>query len=73
MPIESVKNARVPMVFVHGTEDRYIPVENAKRLYSVCPADKILILIDNAGHAASCVKGQDKYFKPVFEFIEKYI
>jgi pimeloyl-ACP methyl ester carboxylesterase len=72
-PLDSVIHARVPMVFIHGVEDRYIPVGQAKKLYEACPTDKKLILIDGAGHASASAKGKDKYFTPVFEFIEEHM
>lgn len=72
-PIKSVSNSAVPMIFIHGREDRYIPVENAQQLYDACPADKQLVIINGAGHAAACVKGAEKYFEPIMSFSEKYL
>lgn len=72
-PIDSVRRAKKPMIFIHGAEDRYIPARQAKLLYDACPTDKQLVLIENSGHAAACVKGGDKYFEPVMRFADKYM
>lgn len=72
-PIESVRHAKKPMLFIHGEEDRYIPAENARQLYEACPGDKELVLIKNAGHAATCVKGKEEYFGPVLRFAARYM
>ena len=61
------------MIFIHGAADRYIPAGHAQQLFDACPTDKQLVLIENAGHAAACVKGGEKYFEPVLGFAKKYM
>lgn len=72
-PEKAVRKARVPIFFVHGTEDRFVPPENAKRLYDACSAEKELLYIEHAPHAMAYDMGKEKYTGPVFEFIEKRI
>lgn len=72
-PLKSVKNARVPMFFVHGREDRYIPCIASEQLYNACPTDKELLFIDGAGHAAAHMRGKEKYYDPIFAFIGRHM
>ena len=71
-PLKAVENSTVPMIFIHGKEDRYIPYESAEELYNNCAfKQKELVFVENAGHVASCEKNPDKYFGSVLDFYNK--
>ena len=72
-PLESVSHAKVPMLFIHGKEDRYVLPDNAEKLYDACASEKQLVMIEGAGHAASRYKGKEKYDQPLFAFLNRYI
>ena len=73
-PLEAVKNATVPMLFVHGSMDTFVPTEMVYRLYNACSsADKDLLVVEGAAHAESYPKNSALYESKVSEFIEKYI
>lgn len=72
-PVESVKNAKVPMIIVHGKDDRYIPVSFGEDIYAACTTEKKLVIIDDAGHVGSFPTDQEKYMAAVKEFAEKYM
>lgn len=72
-PLKSVANAKTPMFFVHGREDRYIPCESSQRLYDVCPTDRQLLFIDGAGHAAAHMRGKERYYGPIFAFLARHM
>lgn len=53
-PVEAVKNARVPMLFVHGAEDKLVPCFMVKELYEACGSEhKDLLIVEGADHAQS--------------------
>lgn len=67
----SVSNAKVPVLFLHGKEDKLVPTSMAEELYSLCGAPlKRLKIFDNAGHAESIIKNEDDYLKTVDDFID---
>jgi len=70
-PINSVKEAKCPIFFVHGKADTFIPYESAERLYAACPTDKEILLVEGCGHGGSQIVG-DEYFAPIFAFVDKY-
>ena len=70
-PINSVREAKYPMFFVHGRADTFIPYASAEQLYAACPKPKELLIVDGYGHGGSQVVG-DKYFEPIFAFVDKY-
>lgn len=73
-PVESVKNATIPMMFIHGSSDGLVPCYMLHELYDACSSEKKSILkIDGADHAQSLRVGGEAYFNALDEFIEKNI
>lgn len=69
----SVIGAKAPMLFVHGGADDFVPTKMVYDLYKLCPAEKDLLIIENAGHAQSVMTGTKEYQAKLDEFIEKYL
>ena len=51
--IESLKNCDLPVLFVHGSEDDFVPTEMSYRNYEAFEGDKELLIIKGAGHAVN--------------------
>ena len=61
-PIEAMKKCKLPVVFVHGDADDFVPYEMSVRLYNECISDKKeLITISGAGHGLAFPADQDGY------------
>jgi alpha/beta superfamily hydrolase len=69
----SVSQARVPMLFVHGDTDDFVPTRMVYELYDLCPTKKDLLIVKGAAHAESILIGSEKYKAKLNEFINKYI
>ena len=67
-PIESVKNAKVPILYVHGKLDQIVPVECSQKLYDACSSRKKLWIVDEANHAECIGYRLDEYFNNIKEF-----
>lgn len=67
--IKQVKKATLPILFIHGREDTFVPFEMVHRLYEACASDKKLLEVDEAGHGEGFIKNNDKYREAVKEFI----
>ncbi|MEP3429039.1 MAG: alpha/beta fold hydrolase [Roseibium sp.] len=48
---ERIKNIAMPVLILHGTEDRVIPVEHGKRVFEAANDPKELVIIDGIGHS----------------------
>lgn len=70
-PINCVKNAQKPILFIHGGADDYVPYYMMDILYNACPTEKYKVTIDNALHARSYYQDNFKYEKAMEKFIEK--
>ncbi len=73
-PLEAVRTAKVPMLFIHGGIDDFVPTEMVYELYNNCSAtDKDILIVEGAGHAESYPVDSDAYEAKICEFAERYI
>ena len=50
-PLEAMKKCRIPIIFLHGDADDFVPVEMSQSCYDACIAEKKqLVIIPGAGH-----------------------
>ena len=68
-PLESVKNAKVPIIFYHGEADSFIPCDMSVKLYMDCISKKKIVTIPNAGHGLSYLINPEKYIAELKKFI----
>ncbi len=70
--LNEVTKGSVPVLFIHGDEDRLVPAGDAKDLYEDCASpEKEIMIVQGAGHAQSCYRDPDAYYAEVFGFIEE--
>ncbi len=73
-PLESVAHSHVPVLFVHGKRDNFVPVEMAQPLFDSCSApDKELFIIDEASHCTCHLKRPEEYQQKIIDRINKYM
>jgi len=66
-----LKKSRIPIMFIHGNQDNYVPKENVYKLANNLPEyRKNLYLVEDAGHAKSIVVNYRKYENRVREFLK---
>ena len=69
-PLDSVSRARLPILIIHGEDDRFVPHEMSKRI--AAGSDKCeLHLFPGAGHGLSFIVDGERYKNTVTEFIER--
>ncbi|MGN0467759.1 MAG: alpha/beta hydrolase [Acutalibacteraceae bacterium] len=72
--LESVKKAKVPMLFVHGGGDAFVPTYMVNLVYEACSSPyKDILIVDGADHAQSFLVGKEAYEAKLNEFIDKFI
>jgi fermentation-respiration switch protein FrsA (DUF1100 family) len=71
-PIEDIKYSDIPTLFIHGTEDKYVPTFMGEAMYRAKKNNKKLYLAEKAAHACSIDVDKVRYEKEVFDFIEEY-
>lgn len=70
--IKMVKKAKIPVMFIHGGADSFVPVSMVKELFNAAATDKELLIVEGANHIEAAEVGGDTYWKRVFEFVSKY-
>lgn len=72
-PIKAVARASVPMLFIHGAQDDFVPFFMQKQLYDACSSpEKELLTVEGAVHANSNEVAPALYWQTVDAFIEKH-
>lgn len=70
--VEAMKACKTPILFVHGEDDRFVPVKMSIENYEACQAPKRLITVPGAGHGLSYVVDPEGCQQALREFWEKY-
>ena len=63
----------LPMLFIHGDADDYVPTWMVYPLYEAKPGEKELRLVPGAGHAYSYRDNREEYTAVVRAFVGKYV
>ena len=63
----------MPILFIHGDKDKFVPFYMLDKLYDACKAPKDKLIVKEAGHAKSEKIATDIYWDKVINFINKYI
>ena len=68
--IESMKNARIPVFFIHGDDDRYVPYEMSVKNFEACASHKRLVTVPGAGHGLAYPADVERYISEVRDFFD---
>ncbi len=65
---EALKNAKVPVFFIHGDADDFVPSYMSEENYRVCTSDKELVITKGAAHGLCYVVDPEGYLDAVGKF-----
>ena len=69
---EIMKRNKIPVLFIHGDADNYVPMWMTIKNYEACAAPKELYIVPGAGHALAFSKDMEEGKRRIKNFIEKY-
>ena len=73
-PIFYVHDINVPILFIHGTDDKLVPYYMMQELYDICKSPiKEIFSVEGAGHADAKNTNPTIYFNRIFSFLDQYI
>ena len=52
-PINAIKDQEIPIMFIHGSEDTFVPTYMSEDLYKAKKGKKKLLIVGGAGHGNS--------------------
>ncbi len=67
--LSKINSVKLPILFIHGKEDKKVPFEMSERLRAMAGGSHPLCLIDGAGHENCGSIGKVKYRKYLDEFV----
>lgn len=70
-PVEAVKKAQLPILLIHGDEDRFVPHSMSRNIYAAAPEKIEFHTIPGAGHALNYVTDPEGYTEIVNNFTER--
>lgn len=65
---DAMRECKVPVLFIHGTDDDFVPVEMTYENYKACIAPKHLLIVPGAGHGMSYILNKEEYERMVKQF-----
>ncbi len=70
--IMALENSKVPVLFIHGTDDKFVPITMTYDNYKACVAPKSLFIVPGAEHGASYFVAKDEYENQVKQFWSRW-
>lgn len=70
---KQLESCDLPILFIHGGADDYVPTYMGEELYAAYEGEKELLIVEGAGHGASADVDARLYYDTVFAFLNRYI
>jgi len=70
--VEALRSCAVPVLLIHGTDDRFVPVEMTYENYKACTSEKQLFIVPGAEHGTSYLVDTAGYETAVRSFWNSY-
>ena len=71
--LESVKKATVPILYIHGDKDKFVPYSMMDKLYDATNSPKEKLTIEGGEHANSDLVSPFLYWLTVEDFLNQYV
>ena len=69
-----MEQCEIPVLFIHGEDDRFVPCDMGRENYAhCCSSKKALLTIPGAGHGMSYMVDKSKYLHTVSVFLEQVL
>ena len=70
---ESIMRSRIPMLFVHGKDDKLVPYENGPKLFEMYKGEKDSFFPEGTKHIEAIYTQPEEYGSKIDRFIERYL
>ena len=69
---DCVRNTKIPILFIHGEADTFVPSRFTEENYAACVSDKELVLVKEASHGLSYLMETERCQALLKDFFERY-
>lgn len=71
--LDALRDCKLPILFIHGTADNFVPFFMSEENFSACKSEKRAIWVDGAGHGTSFLLDTNRCVKELKDFTEKHL
>lgn len=71
--LKQLEKNKLPMLFIHGVDDTFVPAEMIWTLYNACKTEKDILLVEGASHGMAYITDKATYEQKVSDFIGRFI
>ena len=68
--VKAVAESSVPILFIHGSRDMFVPAYMCHACYDSCTAPKAMLIVEGAGHTQAMFKDKELYLDSLNSFID---
>ena len=72
-PVASVRRSKVPILLIHGDDDRFVPYDMSRNIHAAAPDTVEFHTIPGAGHALNYATAPETYHNIVHNFTQKHL
>lgn len=69
--LDAMKTNKIPILFLHGADDDFVPTDMSRENYAACKAPKKLLIIEGAGHAGAYYENHTLVDETIREFLKE--
>lgn len=70
--VDALRENHIPVLFIHGADDSFVPVTMTYENYKACAGPKELLIVPGADHGMSYYVDPERYETAVRDFWQKY-
>ena len=70
--VQAAAETKLPILFLHGTGDTFVPCAMSQAAYEACRAEKQLVLVEGAGHGQSYLTDRPRVQAALETFLNQY-
>ena len=71
--LEAVEHSSIPILLIHGEDDRMVPCDMSRKIADACPARCTILTIPDAGHGLGYMTDPPTYERSVMDFLRHCI
>src|SRR5699024_1686568 len=71
--LKQVKKTDIPILYMHGNADTFVPTDFSRELYENTKSEAELVTFDGASHGEGIVLDREKYINHLRDFLNRYI
>jgi len=68
--IKAVQNTKIPILLIHGDDDRFVPCDMSREIYKACAGPCELVTIPSAGHGICYYVDEQRYSQALSKFFK---